>query len=365
MADINFPDSPTVGDKFLPMSGKAWVWTGTVWEIYGSIAVGPIGPTGPASTVVGPTGPQGPIGFDGPTGPTGASGLDGSGITILGTLANTGLLPMSGNTAGDAYMVTPNIWVWDAANSEWDNIGPIQGPTGPTGATGLRGDDSTVPGPTGPTGPTGATGVAGLGYAGITFTLSTYSAGTASGTVNKVDALIPGSPVRIVSPSNPAIYADGTVFSITGTSVSITILFDNTGGTLASITLPMPLSIAGARGVTGATGAAGADAPTIISVSQVAASTYSFILDDKNKLLEFSSTSSSVATIPLDSSVNFPVGTTITILKTGVGPNTISVNGEVGVTLNATPTPSLRAQWSSANLIKRAANTWVLVGDLA
>jgi hypothetical protein len=116
---------------------------------------------------------------------------------------------------------------------------------------------NAVVGAQGPTGPTGATGSAGLGYAGITFTLASYSSSTASGTVNKVDALVVGSPIRIISPSNPLIYADGIVFSITGTSVDITVLFDNTGGTLASITSPMPVSITGNRGATGATGDTG------------------------------------------------------------------------------------------------------------
>jgi len=439
MTSLDFPDSPVVGDKFV-ISGKAWIWTGVVWEIFGAISTGPIGPAGADSTVPGPVGPTGATGFTGPTGPTGPMGTatemnyaqtkatQQANVTTNGSIIVSASITTTGKAVqvmvtGDVENTAAGGWtkialfrdstqVGNAVHTEGSNAsennpyaltvidtptagtytyalkivnnanaggtfnwgeseGPVltvielAGTRGEDGADGLRGDDSTVPGPTGPTGPTGATGVAGLGYAGITFTLSTYAAGTASGTVNKVDALIAGSPIRIVSPSNPAVYADGIIFSITGTSVSITILYDNTGGTLASITLPMPLSISGARGVDGANGATGADAPTIISISQVSASTYDFVLTDKNKLVEFSSTSSSVATVPLDSSVNFPVGTTITILKTGVGPNTISVTGAVGVTLNATPTSSLRAQWSSANLIKRAANTWVLVGDLA
>jgi hypothetical protein len=34
------------------------------------------------------------------------------------------------------------------------------------------------------------------------------------------------------------------------------------------------------------------------------------------------------------------------------------------VTLNGTPGLLLRAQYSSATLIKRAADTWVIIGDL-
>ena len=378
MTALDFPNSPAVGEKFI-ISGKAWIWTGVVWEIFGSVSTGPQGPTGPTSTVPGPTGPSGAVGFTGPTGPTGPPGLDGSGISILGTLANTSLLPDPGVNVNDAYLIGGDLYIWDGA--DWNNVGQIQGPTGPTGPTGVRGDDSTVPGPTGPTGPTGATGGAGLGYAGITFTLSSYSSSTASGTVNKVDALVVGSPVRIVSPSNPLIFADGLVFSITGTSVDISILFDNTGGTLASITSAMPLSIAGARGATGPTGntgptgadstvpgptgPTGADAPTVVSISQKTAD-YSLVLADKSSLIEVSNSSTTVPvviTVPLDSSQNFQNGTTITILRTNVG--NVDIQGSAGVTVNATPGQRLRARWSSASLIKRSSDLWVLVGDLS
>jgi hypothetical protein len=360
MTALDFPDSPSVGDKFV-ISGKAWIWTGVVWEIFGSISSGPAGPTGPVSTVPGPTGPTGAVGFSGPTGPTGPAGLDGSGITILGTLANTGLLPSTGNSAGDAYMVAGDIWVWDATNSEWDNIGPIQGPTGPTGPQGLRGDDSTIPGPTGPTGPTGATGIAGLGYAGIAFTLSSYASSTASGTVNKVDALVVGSPVRIVSPSNPLIFADGIVFSITGTSIDITVTSDNTGGTLSSITSPMPLSISGQ---TGAIGPTGADSPNIVSINAQTTSTYVLALSDKNKMVEMNNSGSNTIQIPPNSYAAFPVGTTITILQTGAGQTTVAAANSGVTTLNGTPGLKLRAQWSSAVLVKRDTDVWVINGDL-
>ena len=346
MTVLDFPNSPDIGDKFI-ISGKAWIWTGVVWEIFGSVSSGPQGPTGPTSTEPGPTGPTGATGFTGPTGPTGPAGLDGSGISILGTLANTSLLPDPGVNINDAYLIGGDLYIWDG--TDWNNVGQIQGPTGPTGPTGVRGDDSTVPGPTGPTGPTGATGVAGLGYAGITFTLASYSSSTASGTVNKVDALVVGSPIRIISPSNPLVYADGIVFSITGTSVSITVLYDNTEGTLSSITSPMPVSITGVLG------------PTLLIVQKTASHT--LVLSDKDKLIEMNSSSANTLTVPLDSSQAFQIGSQINILQTGTGQTTIApVNS--GVIINATPGLKLRARWSSATLIKRAENIWVLVGDL-
>ena len=78
--------------------------------------------------------------------------------------------------------------------------------------------------------------------------------------------------------------------------------------------------------------------------------------------------SANTLTIPLNSSVAYPVGAQINVLQTGTGATTIVVTA--GVTLNCTPQVSsnaakLRAQWSSVTLIKRATDTWVAVGDLS
>jgi hypothetical protein len=67
-------------------------------------------------------------------------------------------------------------------------------------------------------------------------------------------------------------------------------------------------------------------------------------------------------TVPTDASVAFPVGAQINLLQTGASQVTV---GGAGVTINATPGLKLRAQWSSATLIKRATDTWVLIGDLS
>jgi hypothetical protein len=50
------------------------------------------------------------------------------------------------------------------------------------------------------------------------------------------------------------------------------------------------------------------------------------------------------------------------LLQTNTGQ--VTVAGAGGVTINGNPGLKLRAQWSSATLIKRAENTWVLVGDI-
>jgi len=99
-----------------------------------------------------------------------------------------------------------------------------------------------------------------------------------------------------------------------------------------------------------------------VSINEQTAS-YTLVLLDSEKFIEMNVGSANNLTVPLNSSVAFPIGTSITILQTGSGQTTVVATG--GVTINATPGLKLRTQWSSATLIKRNTNTWVLVGDLS
>lgn len=90
---------------------------------------------------------------------------------------------------------------------------------------------------------------------------------------------------------------------------------------------------------------------------------YTLVRADRSKLIEINNASAVTLTVPADNSVNFPVGTEVRVLQTGAGQ--ITLTPASGVTINATPGLKLRAQWSSANLVKRAANTWVALGDLS
>ena len=101
---------------------------------------------------------------------------------------------------------------------------------------------------------------------------------------------------------------------------------------------------------------------TTLSFNQRTAS-YTLALSDRDRIVEVSNAGATTLTVPLDSSVNFPTGSTVTVLQTGAGQVTIAGTG--GVTVNGTPGLKLRTQWSMATLIKRAANTWVVSGDLS
>jgi hypothetical protein len=91
--------------------------------------------------------------------------------------------------------------------------------------------------------------------------------------------------------------------------------------------------------------------------------TYTLALSDLGALVELSNASPITLTVPLESSVAFSVGDRIDILQVGAGQVTIA--GAGGVTLNAYDNQfKLNGQFAVATLIKRAANTWLLVGNI-
>lgn len=86
---------------------------------------------------------------------------------------------------------------------------------------------------------------------------------------------------------------------------------------------------------------------------------YTLVLADANRLIEMSG--GGTLTVPLNSSVPFPVGTQIIVLQTGA--SKVTVAPQSTVTVNSSAGLKLRAQWSMATLVKRATDTWVLSGD--
>ena len=92
----------------------------------------------------------------------------------------------------------------------------------------------------------------------------------------------------------------------------------------------------------------------------VQASNYTLVTADDGRIVEMGG--GGTLTVPVDGGTFIvPVGSIITILQTTSSQVTIAGGGSV---VNGTPGLKLRAQWSSATLVKRDANTWVALGDL-
>jgi hypothetical protein len=92
------------------------------------------------------------------------SGGSGSGsvLNFRGTVNSEESLPLSGNSSGDAFLVSSSydVYIWD--ETSWINLGPVtSGPPGPQGEKGDVGEASTVPGPKGDKGDPGEQGIQG------------------------------------------------------------------------------------------------------------------------------------------------------------------------------------------------------------
>lgn len=91
---------------------------------------------------------------------------------------------------------------------------------------------------------------------------------------------------------------------------------------------------------------------------------YTLALTDNGKIVGLNNAAAITLTVPPDSTTDFPIGAEITIVQDGAGQVTVAPGS--GVTINsAGGLLSLASQHSAATLIKRSANTWLLIGDLA
>ena len=110
------------------------------------------------------------------------------------------------------------------------------------------------------------------------------------------------------------------------------------------------------------------DSPSIsYAINAQTGTTYTLALLDAGKIVTSSNAATVVITIPPNSSVAYPIGSSITVVSIGAGLTNFAIGS--GVTINSTgavpAAPVLRVQYSSATAIKTATDTWVVVGDIS
>ena len=77
--------------------------------------------------------------------------------------------------------------------------------------------------------------------------------------------------------------------------------------------------------------------------------------------MELSNAAAITLTVPTNATTAFPTGTQIDLLQMDAGQVTV---GGAGVTLQSNGTKlKLNGQYAAATLIKRATDTWVLIGN--
>lgn len=92
-------------------------------------------------------------------------------------------------------------------------------------------------------------------------------------------------------------------------------------------------------------------------------SSYVLALSDAGKFIEMDVSESNSLTIPQDSVVDFPIGTSIDVVQLGEGETTIVADTNVNIRSNGGKL-KLSGQYSAASLYKRDANDWIVMGDL-
>ena len=233
----------------------------------------------------------------------------------------------------------------------------------------------------------GSASVAALssGSAGQVLTVS----GSATYGLAWLDATGGGGATVVMSPDEPVDQENGTLWvdtdsdvpTFTASAYVLNSLFANKG-TLAAASganTPAALSVgtndhllvAASGETTGLKWAAltAAQIPTLDAtkvptlVQNAQTDSYTLVLGDAGKLIEMGKATAQTLTIPLNSSVAFPTGTKIDVIQTGAGETTIA--GDGGVTVDSEGSKlKINAQWQAVTLIKRATDTWVLIGAL-
>jgi len=108
--------------------------------------------------------------------------------------------------------------------------------------------------------------------------------------------------------------------------------------------------------------------PNIVVNTQTG-TTYSLVLADAQKLVTLSNAGAITVTIPSNSSVALPVGTTILLAQYGAGQVTVvGASSPTAVTVVSTGatsnSPVTRTQYSTAALIQISTDNWLVAGDI-
>ena len=90
---------------------------------------------------------------------------------------------------------------------------------------------------------------------------------------------------------------------------------------------------------------------------------YTLVLGDAGKVIEINSGSSENVTIPPNSSVAFPTGTQIVVVRLGAGAVVI-VEGSGVTTRSDGDKAKIKSQYSSCVLIKHETDEWYILGNL-
>ena len=204
-------------------------------------------------------------------------------------------------------------------------------------------------------------GISGLGTGVATFLATPSSVNLAAAVTDETGtgALVFATSPTLVTPT----LGVATATSVNGNTFT-TGTYTLTGAASKTLTFNNSLTLAG----TDATTLTFGPTDTYYGITRIAnaqtGTTYTLVLSDAGKYVTLDNAAAITMTVPLNSSVAFPVGTQIDFAQLGAGQVTFAATG--GVTINSdTSKLKIGVRYGGATLIKTATDTWLLIGNLS
>lgn len=301
------------------------------------------------------------------------SGVTGSSLTGVGTIgtgtwqgtaiagqyggtgvANTGkTITVSGNTAIGSSTDTVTLATSGNTSVTLPTAGTLSTLAGSESLTNKKLGSLTTNGLVTTSSGDGTLTVTSMGSGVATFLATPSSANLASAVSDETGS---GALVFGTSPTfTTSVLTDSSTFSLINTAAT-TVNFAGAATTL---------SIGSASGTTTINNGLTVTGPTILgpAVLTQQSTSYTLALADAGDIVEMTNSSAATVTIPANGTTEFPIGTQITVVRNNAGVQFVPATDVI--LLSDSSKQYLATQYSAGTLIKRATNTWYLIGNLS
>lgn len=224
-----------------------------------------------------------------------------------------------------------------------------------------------------------------LGYVieGVTGAGTTQGAAAAIGEFTLVNLTTASSQTGAILPGNVEPGYDVTIYVESATTG---VVYPETGGTIqggatnAGFSIEQNRTVAFVRvaaltwkaigvNVAGVVYVTASELAAAVEVSAINAQTdtaHTLVIGDRGQTITMDNASANVVTIPLNSSVDFDVGTVIHILQKGAGVTTITAATNVALNgVSSDGSGAINHRYGGVSLLQTANDVWIASGDIA